>query len=153
MKRWPAKSRADTTTFGGLTRGELMSRVRSSGNVTTELRLISLMRAARLGGWRRKWRLLGNPDFVFLKAKVAIFVDGCFWHGHNCRRNLTPRKNVIAWRNKIEGNRRRDRYNRRDLRKRGWKVLIIWECTLTKTPTNIVRRIERALHTPRNTIP
>jgi DNA mismatch endonuclease (patch repair protein) len=145
MSRWPKRGRHARTTFGKLTRSELMARVRSKRNATTELRLLSLLRSARLPGWRRDFPLLGNPDFAFPKLKVAVFVDGCFWHGHGCGRNLSPKRNATLWQQKIDGNQRRDRRNARILRAAGWRVIRIWECNLAKHPEACVRRIRRAL--------
>jgi DNA mismatch endonuclease (patch repair protein) len=122
-----------------------MSQVRSKGNVTTEKRLASLLRSAGLRGWRRHQSLLGRPDFVWLKQKVAVFVDGCFWHGHECGRNLTPKTNVKAWREKIERNKDRDRQVTRRLRRQGWQVVRIWECQLAELPVRCIGRIQRAL--------
>ena len=62
-------------------RSALMARCRGSGNRATELRLIALMRAGHITGWRRGSRLPGRPDFVFAARRLAVFVDGCFWHG------------------------------------------------------------------------
>lgn len=120
-----------------------MSRVRSAGNATTELRLIALLRGAKVSGWRRNFPLRGKPDFVFPAARLAVFVDGCFWHGHECGRNLTPKRNAGLWREKIEGNRRRDRRAAHYLRARGWHVLRVWECTLRKQPAAVMTRIKR----------
>ncbi len=145
MSRWPGNAQKERTTFGGLRRGQLMSRVRSTGNLTTEKRLVSLLRAAGMTGWRRHQPLPGRPDFVWPKAKVALFVDGCFWHGHDCGRNLTPRTNVEAWRDKIKRNQARDRRATRVLRKLGWKVVRIWECRLSKDSDRCVRRIRQRL--------
>jgi len=144
MSTWPEGSRQDRTSFGGLNRGELMSRVHSSGNETTEKRSIGLLRASRLSGWRRHQSLPGRPDFVWRKEKVAVFVDGCFWHGHACR-NLSPKTNVEAWRDKIAKTQTRDRKNSRVLRRQGWKVTRIWECQLHKYPDRCVMRIRRML--------
>lgn len=143
QKRWPS-SRVPTT-FGTLNRSQLMSRVRSSGNKTTEQRLAALLRARRLKGWRRHYPLLGKPDFVWLIQKVAVFVDGCFWHGHHCGRNLTPKRNAEMWREKIVGNQRRDRRISGSLRVAGWNVCRIWECTLVKQPEACLQRIKHAL--------
>jgi len=121
-----------------------MSRVRSTGNQTTEKRLASLLREAGLTGWRRHQFLPGRPDFVWPKIKVAVFVDGCFWHGHDCGRNVTPRTNAEAWREKIEGNQGRDRKTTHRLRQEGWKVIRIWECQLAKNPGRCVARIRKA---------
>lgn len=144
MSRWPGDAEKERTTFGGLRRGQLMSRVRSTGNLTTEKRLASLLRKAGLTGWRRHQQLPGRPDFVWRKAKVAVFVDGCFWHGHDCR-NLTPKTNAKTWKDKIESTRARDRQNSAILKQRGWKVIRIWECRLTKNPEQCVRRIRKEL--------
>lgn len=145
MSRWPGRSKHAKTSFGGLSRSALMSRIRSKQNATTELKLLSLLRSARLRGWRRSFPLLGKPDFVFSKAKLAVFVDGCFWHGHECGRNLKPKQNAALWHGKIVGNKSRDRRVTRKLRTAGWTVVRIWECALAKRPLNCLRRIQRAM--------
>ena len=147
MKNRPDCGSACITSFGGLTRSDLMSRIRGSRNMTTELRLLSLLRTARISGWRRNSRLPGKPDFVFAAHRVAVFVDGCFWHGHKCGRNLNPRRNAAAWRKKIDGNRKRDLRMTRELRSIGWRVIRIWECELAKRPALCVDKIKRALAT------
>jgi len=145
MSRWPGNAQEERTSFGGLSRGQLMSRVHSKGNKTTEQRLASLLRKARLTGWRRHQTLPGRPDFVWPRRKVAVFVDGCFWHGHDCGKNITPKTNARAWQLKIQGNRARDRRFSRLLRMKGWRVVRIWECELQKKPSACLRRIEKAL--------
>ena len=147
MSRWPGDAKKERTTFGGLSRGQLMSRVRSTGNETTEKRLASLLRKSGLHGWRRHQPLPGRPDFAWLKTKVVVFVDGCFWHGHTCGKNINPKTNAEAWRKKIEGNKSRDSRNSRRLRQAGWKVVRIWECQLAKNPDRCVARIKKALAT------
>jgi len=139
--RWPGKATEQQTTFGHLSRSELMKRVRSSGNETTELRMARLLRTAGLKGWRRHMPLPGRPDFVWHGERVALFVDGCFWHGHDCGKNISPKTNAAKWREKIEGNRRRDRRVARQLRARGWSVVRIWECQLRNRPEWCLRRI------------
>ena len=74
--------------------------------------------------------LPGTPDIVFVSRKKAIFINGCFWHGHRCRRGKLPTSNSTFWRRKIEGNKERDRRNLRRLRSAGWETLVIWQCTL-----------------------
>jgi len=145
MSKWPGNAHKESTTFGGLSRSQLMSRIRSKGNRTTEQRLATLLRKACLTGWRRHRPVLGNPDFVWPKARVAVFVDGCFWHGHECGKNISPRTNVEAWRDKIRRNRARDQRVGRSLRQQGWRVVRIWECTLAQRPESCIRRIRRAL--------
>ncbi len=134
---------SERTTLGSLSRSELMSRIRSRGNASTEGRLLHLLRAEGLSGWRRHLPLPGSPDFAWGKEKVAVFVDGCFWHGHDCGKNIKPRRNAQAWERKISGNRKRDRRVDRELRRAGWHVLRIFECQLTKRPDACVRRIAR----------
>ncbi len=153
MSRWPGHGKHGKTTFGNLSRSALMSRIRSSRNATTELKLLLLFRAKRLIGWRRDYPLPGKPDFVFPTARLAVFVDGCFWHGHHCGRNLTPTRNALAWREKITNNQRRDHRTNRTLRALGWRVVRIWECALAKQRGICVRRIRRALNTARSEAP
>ena len=120
-------------------RSAVMSSIRGKGNRSTELRLIQLMRDARITGWRRGSKLPGRPDFVFAKARLAIFVDGDFWHGHP-RNFRLPTINREFWEKKIETNKKRDRTVGRLLRAKGWTVLRIWESTLrTDSPKAVVR--------------
>ncbi len=117
------------THLGEDKRSGIMRAVKSKGNRTTELQFISILREYHIKGWRRHYAILGNPDFVFVKQKIAVFVDGCFWHGHSCR-NLTPSTNVRYWKLKIKRNKIRDVTVRNGLKKRGWGVCRIWECEL-----------------------
>lgn len=73
--------------------------------------------------------LPGTPDIVLRKYRVAIFIHGCFWHGHEVD-GTTPRTNTDFWRKKIENNRKRDERNKEALKKMGWHVMTIWECQL-----------------------
>lgn len=86
----------------------------------------------RLGYRYRKHRrdLPGTPDMVFPARCMVIFVHGCFWHGHKCRSGRMPKSKAAYWRNKIEGNRQRDRRTIARLRRLGWKSLVVWECQL-----------------------
>lgn len=152
VNRWPIHDRQARTKFGGLTRSALMSRIRSSQNATTELRFLSLLRAARLKGWRRNYPLLGKPDFVFPRQKLAVFIDGCFWHGHNCGRNLKPKHNVRAWNAKFARNKRRDSVVTKNLKTKGWKIVRIWECALAKHRRNCIKRVIRAILAQRETV-
>lgn len=145
MSRWPQGAKTQRTTFGGLTRSQLMARVRSRGNKTTEIVAVKLFRTSGITGWRRHAKVLGRPDFVWPQSRVALFVDGCFWHGHGCGRNLTPRTNVSLWQQKIINNRERDHRNTQSLRRAGWKVVRIWECALKTNPLYCIRRVKRAL--------
>jgi DNA mismatch endonuclease (patch repair protein) len=118
-----------TDCFKPKERSRIMSRIRSTGNYTTELRFMRMMREYKISGWRRGSKLPGRPDFLFPKQKLAVFIDGDFWHG-NPRRYRLPKTNCDYWWAKIERNRKRDRTINRVLRKAGWKVLRIWESSL-----------------------
>ena len=108
-----------------------MSKIRGSGNRNTELRLISIMKEHGIKGWRRQRPVFGKPDFVFYNAKVAVFVDGCFWHG--CPEHYSgPQTNVEFWRNKRMRNKRRDEEVTNHLVSRGWNVIRIWEHELKR---------------------
>jgi DNA mismatch endonuclease (patch repair protein) len=119
--------------------------VRSRGNKATELILVELFRAAGLKGWRRHAAILGRPDFVFAKERVAVFVDGCFWHGcaKHCR---MPASNRKYWLGKIARNMKRDRVTRKALRQEGWKVVRVWEHELKTRPQSVVNRVAKALN-------
>src|ERR1043166_2428192 len=107
--------------FSKRKRSAVMAAIRSRGNKRTELKLISILRAHGITGWRRHQRLPGKPDFVFPRQRLAIFVDGCFWHG--CPSHLQqPRQNALYWQAKIAMNQARDRHADRELLNRGWKV-------------------------------
>lgn len=84
--------------------------------------------------YRKNVRTLpGCPDIVMKKYKTVVFVNGCFWHQHNCGRFVWPSSNSDYWRKKIEGNVSRDLENIQCLEKQGWKVITIWECELKKS--------------------
>lgn len=104
-----------------------MSRIRSRGNKDTELALATLLRAHRITGWRRNQPVFGKPDFVFAKLKLAIFVDGCFWHGCPDHGRREHRVNAWYWPEKIQRNVDRDADTTRRLMARGWTVIRIWE--------------------------
>ncbi|WP_050023291.1 very short patch repair endonuclease [Verrucomicrobium sp. BvORR034] len=140
-------------------RSQVMSLIRSTGNKDTELRLMLLLRAAGIKGWRRhalitvpdtsrhatRPMLKVKPDFVFWKLRVAVFVDGCFWHG--CPRcYVRPKQNRKFWDTKVVANRARDTKVTRQLRKANWRVLRLWECTLTAKHVNrTMGRLNRML--------
>lgn len=115
--------------FTVVKRSQIMRAVKPRGNRTTELKLASFFRRFGHTGWRRNSALPGSPDFTFPQHRIAVFVDGCFWHGHSCR-NTSPTNNASYWKTKIEGNIKRDRKVSRLLRARGWRVLRIWECKM-----------------------
>ncbi|WP_074580334.1 very short patch repair endonuclease [Polaromonas sp. JS666] len=112
-------------------RSDVMSRVRSRGNQSTEMRLATIFRTNGITGWRRNQKLLGKPDFVFRTQRVCVFVDGCFWHGcPACYRR--PNSNQLFWDTKLQRNTARDRLVTRELRKQGWRIIRIWEHQLSE---------------------
>jgi DNA mismatch endonuclease (patch repair protein) len=127
-------------------RSEVMSRIRGRGNKETELALASLLRRHRIWGWRRQQPLFGKPDFVFCLARVAVFVDGCFWHRCPKHSNL-PANNRAFWKKKMASNKARDQRVNRTLRKKGWRVVRIWEHDLAKRSEACIGRIQAALET------
>lgn len=133
-------------------RSALMAKVRGSGNLTTEEALAKVFRTEGWTGWRRQRPISGRakggrfrvrPDFVFAARRLAVFVDGCFWHG--CPRHGTrPRGNAAFWRAKFRRNQERDRRNSRHLRRAGWKVLRLWEHELKpKARTALLARLRK----------
>ena len=106
-----------------------MRQVKSKKNKSTELRLIKIFKENGVTGWKRNYPVKGHPDFVFLKQRIAVFVDGCFWHGHDCR-NTRPSANEEFWRKKRERNIKHDKEITELFESRGWTVIRIWECEL-----------------------
>lgn len=112
-------------------RSIVMKAVKSRNTKTTELKMIEIFKELRITGWRRTYPLTGKPDFVFPKKRIVVFVDGCFWHGHNCR-NVTPSDNAEFWNAKREYNKRHDEVVTEALKNKQWMVIRIWECELKK---------------------
>ena len=129
-------------TFNRATRSRVMSRIKSRGTKTTEWRFRSLLMRSGVRGWRlgHDSGFPGSPDVVFVRARLAIFLDGCFWHG--CRRcRSIPTTNRAFWVAKIQRNRERDEKVRRMLRAVGWKVTRIWEHELKIGGDGILRKV------------
>lgn len=112
-------------------RSRIMRNVKSDGNKSTEAAFVKLLRRQKITGWRRHYSILGKPDFVFPKARVAIFIDGCFWHGcpKHCR---LPSSNHEYWKRKILNNSIRDKAFTRQLKILDWRVVRIWEHELAQ---------------------
>ncbi|GIK50538.1 MAG: DNA mismatch endonuclease Vsr [Hyphomonadaceae bacterium] len=97
---------------------------------------LAVRAAVRALGYARRYRLNGaglpgKPDLVFSSLGKAIFVHGCFWHGHDCKRGARqPKDNAAYWRAKIERNRARDAASLKALRAAGWSALVVWECEI-----------------------
>lgn len=126
-------------------RSEVMKAVKSRNTKTTELKMIQIFKELYITGWRRTYPLIGKPDFVFPKKRIIVFVDGCFWHGHDCR-NVTPSANAEFWNAKRAYNRRHDETVTNALEKKNWKVIRIWECELKKkNRENLLIKLEPLL--------
>lgn len=130
--------------FSKKKRSAVMAAIKSRGTRTTELALRRLLRKSGLTGWRANFRPLpGTPDFAFPGVKLAVFVDGCFWHG--CKRCLRHRRkpatNAAFWRKKVRNNIARDKRVNRRLNRMGWSVLRIWEHALEKDGASVIRRL------------
>lgn len=103
-----------------------MASVKSRDTKSTELKFISVLKEREITGWRRNYPLTGKPDFVFLRRKIAVFIDGCFWHGCSLHCRM-PSSNVKYWNNKIAKNKIRDKKITKALRMKGWQVIRVWE--------------------------
>ncbi len=128
-------------TFSRKVRSAIMSSVKSRGNKTTEWPLRSRFVQAGVKGWRMHPKGLPSvPDFCFPHKKMAIFVDGCFWHGcRKCYRR--PKTSCGYWDKKVFTNIRRDRLKRAGLQRMGWIVIRFWEHEVKKSPQNCVEKI------------
>ncbi len=122
-------------------RSEVMSRIKGKGNKDTELVMIQILRSNHISGWRRNQAVFGKPDFVFPKQKVALFVDGCFWHVCPKHSNM-PGNNQEFWQKKLDGNKARDKSVNRELRKTGWVVIRVWEHEL-KVPQKVAAKLKK----------
>jgi DNA mismatch endonuclease (patch repair protein) len=127
--------------FSKRKRSQIMSRIRSSGGPKEQVFRKAVREAY---GGRPKVndeRLPGTPDVSIYRLKVAMFMDGCFWHG--CKEHSrTPKSNVEFWTKKISGNQRRDKRVRKELRRMGWKVWVVWEHDL-KNVRRLVRNLRK----------
>ena len=112
-------------------RSTVMKAVKSRNTKTTELKMMEIFKEFHIVGWRRTVPLIGKPDFVFPKKIVVVFVDGCFWHGHDCR-NVTPSDNADFWNAKRVYNKKHDELVTKTLEEKNWAVIRIWECELKK---------------------
>ena len=126
-------------------RSEIMRRVRSD-----ETRPEQILRKALFSrGWRYRKnvkKLHGKPDLVFAKAKVVVFVHGCFWHQHEgCKAADRPKSRQDYWQKKLERNIARDLEIQERLKKEGWHVIVIWECELRRDVGAMVERVEEEL--------
>jgi DNA mismatch endonuclease (patch repair protein) len=126
-------------------RSKLMASIKSRANKDTELCLMAILRANRIRGWRRNAKIFGKPDFVFHKHRIAVFVDGCFWHGCHFHGHR-PATNSDFWVTKLVRIKARDRHVTARLKKQGWHVIRIWEHSL-KNPEQTIARLKNEFST------
>ena len=124
-------------------RSRIMSCVRSHGNKTTEARLRAYLVSCGIKGWKlRSQGIIGKPDFVFPKERVAVFVDGAFWHGAPGFKRF-PKSRTGYWKQKIERNKKRDIEVTNRLRSQGWSVLRFWDFDLKADPIAVIMIIKK----------
>lgn len=121
-----------------------MREVKSKNTKSTELKMIKLFKEYYITGWHTTYPLMGHPDFVFSKKRIAIFVNGSFWHGHDCR-NVTPKENVKFWDAKQEYNKRHDAKMTEKLEKKDRLVIRILECELRHTNNHLILKLKEVL--------
>ncbi|MFW6002582.1 MAG: very short patch repair endonuclease [archaeon] len=128
-------------------RSEIMSKIKSK-DTAPELKVRSYLHYKGIRFRKNCKDITGNPDICIRKYKIAIFVNGCFWHGHkNCKKFTMPKTNYHFWKSKIDSNIKRDRINLNILAKKEWVSIIVWECQLESsfkhTMNKLIYEIER----------
>jgi DNA mismatch endonuclease (patch repair protein) len=128
--------------FSKSKRSQVMSSIRGKGNRTTEWRLRSRLIQAGIRGWQVGTKeVVGKPDFLFKKKRLALFVDGCFWHGCKRCRNI-PIQNHAFWIKKIRSNKKRDSKVTMSLRNKRWRVVRFWEHEITQNPRKCLATVK-----------
>jgi DNA mismatch endonuclease (patch repair protein) len=122
-------------------RSWLMSQVKGK-NTTPELIVRKYLHKNGLRYSLHKKDLPGKPDIVLSKYRTTIFVNGCFWHGHEgCKKARLPKTRTEWWERKMASNKQKDKKNKTALKREGWNVIVIWQCKLQKNPSVILRRL------------
>lgn len=122
-------------------RRQIMQAVRTK-NTGPEMIVRSALHAAGLRYRLHRADLPGKPDLVLASRRVAVFVHGCFWHGHGCDKGRLPKSRLGYWLPKIEQNKQRDAENVRKLRALGWKPITVWQCDL-RNPKYLSKLVSR----------
>ncbi|MBO9712470.1 very short patch repair endonuclease [Sphingomonas sp.] len=129
------------------TRSRMMAQVRNK-NTKPEMRVRRALHAAGFRFRLHRRDLAGRPDVVLPKYRTAVFVHGCFWHGHDCPRGKRPSSNAAFWAAKIETNIARDLAAVERLSAAGWRVETIWECDLEEKTRTLIARLNSVARTP-----
>lgn len=130
-------------TFAPSRRSEIMRRVRSSGTLP-EMIVRGIVRRMGVSYRSCPRHLPGKPDLVMAEQQKAILVHGCFWHGHQCEAGKLPKSHRSYWKSKQARNALRDKRNARELRSKGWKLMVIWECEIRRS-ARLQARLSRFL--------
>jgi DNA mismatch endonuclease (patch repair protein) len=120
-------------TVDSATRSRMMSGIRGS-NTKIEMLVRRALHARGLRYRLHSRKLPGRPDMAFASARAAVFMNGCFWHGHDCPLFRLPGTNTEFWRSKIDGNRARDVRSLEALHSQGWRTAVVWECAMRGRP-------------------
>lgn len=116
--------------FSTSKRSEIMSKI-SGKETKPEIMVRKFLFSQGFRFRKNDKRYPGKPDIVLPKYKTAVFVHGCFWHGHdNCKKATLPANNHEFWKNKINKTKERDERNKAELEKLGWKVIVVWQCEI-----------------------
>jgi DNA mismatch endonuclease (patch repair protein) len=130
-------------------RSRMMAAVRGK-NTRPELAVRSALFRAGFRYRLHRRGLPGSPDIVLPRYRVAVFVHGCFWHGHDCPRGRRPASNVEFWNTKLERNMARDRANRAALEAAGWTVAVIWQCSALDDTEHLLQQLAALRHAGRD---
>lgn len=122
-------------------RSRVMSKVRGRGNKSTERRFCAALSAMGARGWRKHPPVYGKPDIAFPDERVAVFLDGCFWHRCPVCQRPMPKSNAEYWERKIGRNVERDTQYTLTLRRQGWSVVRVWEHEIRESPRACVERV------------
>ena len=129
--------------FTAKQRSAIMAQVKS-GNTTPEMTVRSLLHQMGFRFRLHDRALPGRPDIVLARYRTVVFVNGCFWHGHKgCPRAARPTSNLSYWNRKLDRNISRDETNRQRLRALGWRILVLWECEISRKKPSVTDRLAR----------
>jgi len=138
-------------TFSKRRRSEIMRSIKST-ETSPELLVRLIVRRLRVRFRCHVQGLPGTPDLVFGRRRKIILVNGCFWHAHEgCKKGRAPRSNIRFWRTKLARNVQRDLEVLRKLKADGWKVLVVWQCELSR-PANVRRKVSTFLASPQREV-